>query len=153
MANELTPQEYRELLVTVRQNQATMSGLSEQIKDIHQVVIGNGKYRESLVGRLALVEERQRVEAKKQNKICDVVEAVQKTLDAHTTLLEKDHVRIKEVTDAQVEDRESQGKLQKTIEAWRNKAIGIGIGVGIGTGAGLYGLSQLIGKLTESAVP
>ena len=153
MASDLTPQEYRELLVTVRQNQATMSGLSNQIKDIHQVVIGNGKHRESLVGRLALVEERQKVGAEKQDEICDDIEVVQITLDAHTSLLEKDHVRIKELTDAQAEDRENQNQLKTTIEAWRNKAIGIGIGVGIGTGAGLYGLSQLIEKLTESAVP
>ena len=153
MASDLTPQEHRELLVTVRQNQVAMNNLSDQVKDIHQVVIGNGRHRESLVGRLQLVEERQKVGAEKQDEICEDIEVVQTTLDAHTSLLEKDHIRIKDLADAQATDRENQNKLQKTIEAWRNKAIGIGIGVGIGTGAGLYGLSQLIEKLTESAVP
>jgi chromosome segregation ATPase len=153
MTSELTPQELRELLVTVKQNQATMASLSEQIKDIHQVVIGNGRHRESLLGRLQLVEERQKVGATKQNEICDDIEGVQTTLDAHTALLEKDHSRIKDLAEAQAADRKNQTELKQTIEAWRNKAVGIGIGVGIGTGAGLFGLSQLIAKISEGVVP
>jgi chromosome segregation ATPase len=150
---QLTAKELRELFVTAKQNQKNLADLNIRIKDIHRVVIGNGEYRDSLVGRLQLVEERQKVGAAKQDEICGDLEKMQETLDSHTALLEKDHLRIKDLTDANVAAQSKLDKLEATVAAWRNKAIGIGIGVGLGTGTGLYFLSELIAKFTEGVTP
>jgi ElaB/YqjD/DUF883 family membrane-anchored ribosome-binding protein len=149
----LTPKETRELLITVRQNQATMSTLSEQIKDIHRVVIGNGKFKESIVGRLQIVEERQMVGADKQDEIYEAQDKMQKCLDRNHALLERDHARISRLEASQAKGDKERAELKDVVEAARNKAIGIGIGVGLGTGAGLFGISQLIAKLTEGITP
>lgn len=153
----LTPKEARELLITVRHNQATMSTLSEQIKDIHRVVIGNGKFKESIVGRLQIVEERQKVGAKQQDEISDDITEIRKCLNKHTALLERDHTRISdnaadiaEMKEDREEDRKLIDILKETIAAARNKAVGIGIGVGLGTGTGLFGISKIIEAITSS---
>lgn len=153
----LTPKEIRELFITVRQNQTTMSTLSEQVKDIHRIIAGNGDYKSSLVGRLQIAEERQMVGAKKQDEMCEDLTEIKKQLNKHTTLFERDHNRIKDNTDniaalrsEQSDDRKKFAVLKDTIEAARNKAVGIGIGTGIGTGAGLVGLSKLIEAITSS---
>ena len=139
--------------MAVRQNQATMSTLSEQVKDIHRIVAGNGDYKSSLVGRLQLIEERQMVGALKQNELCDDQNKMQRCLDKHTAMLEKDHTRIVALAEGQKKGDAERVAVKKVVEAARNKAIGIGIGVGLGTGAGLFGLSQLIAKLSETIVP
>ena len=153
----LTPQELRELLITVRQNQATMSTLSEQIKDIHRIVAGNGDYKSSLVGRLQIVEERQMVGAKQQNEMSHDIAEIIKCLSKHTALPERDHNRISdnaddiaEMKEEREEDRKLIDILKETIAAARNKAVGIGIGVGLGTGTGLFGISKIIEAITGS---
>lgn len=151
----LTPKEIRELFITVRHNQTTMSTLSEQIKDIHRIVAGNGDYKSSLVGRMQIMEERQKVGALKQDEICDELAEMKKCLEQHNKLLEKDHSRLdrlesdqKEMEESQEELEKKQGGLEKTIAAIRNKAIGVGIGAGVGTGGGLFLISELIAKIT-----
>lgn len=151
----LTPKEFRELLLDVRQTKEAVSVLADRIKDIHQIVAGNGHYQESLVGRMQLMEERQVVRAEKQGVLAGEISEMKKCLEKHNKLLERDHDRLDRLEAAQEEMEESQEKLEeeqsnltKTIDAFRNKAIGVGIGAGVGTGGGLFLISELIAKLT-----
>jgi len=152
MAQEipLTQKELREMLIDIRQTKDAVSELSRQMKEMHQIVAGNGRYNDSLVGRLQMVEERQKVGAKKQDEVCDKLDALEVAVAKHNSYLEKNHVRISELEESQKKILEAQTGLKDTIDSWRNKAIGIGIGVGIGTGGGLFALAEIINKVTGS---
>lgn len=154
---KLTPKELRELLIDVRQTKEAVSVLGEQIKEMHLIVAGNGRYSDSLVGRMQLMEERQKVGAAAQNEVAEELAELRECVEKHNKLLEKDHDRIGRIETDQTKIaadheklEEKQGGLEKTIDAFRNKAIGIGIGAGVGTGGGLFLVSELIAKISGS---
>lgn len=142
----LTPQEIRELLINVRQTQADIASLKETVKDTHRIVAGNGRYDESLVGRMQILEERHKVgitkHDNKQDEICTRLSHIEALLVEHSGYLEKNHGRIAELEESDDEKEKRVGMLEKIVEATRNKAIGIGIGVGVGTSIGIFGVTR-----------
>jgi len=49
------------MLIDIRQTKSAVSNLEGKVDALHQIVAGNGRYDKSLVGRLQLFEERQKV--------------------------------------------------------------------------------------------
>lgn len=153
----LTPKELREMFMDIRETKTAVETLSVQMKDMHRIVAGNGNYKESLAGRLQLVEERQMVGADKQDEICNHLESIERTLTTHSQYLSKNHARIENL-EVELEKEKGKrraletehGKLKTVVDAARNKAIGIGVGAGMGTGGGLFILQQIIQSLAAS---
>ena len=155
----LTPQEQREMYVDVKQTKRDVDSLTQKINDMHRIVAGNGRFKESLAGRLQILEERQEVGAEKQDKnhkeTCDRLASIEACQQKHTNYLERNHSRISDLESKLEEEQEERAKLEEEVKAnkatlaeWRNKAIGIGIGSGAGTAGVLAGIFKLIESLS-----
>ena len=120
-----------------------------KIDRIYTTLIGNGR-TDSIVARLLLAEQRQKEASTERHEMARNMEK----LNVCVTNLEKqsndDHRTILELKDGQEEFSEDLNKNTGTIEAWRNRAVGIGIGVGLGTSIIIYLLQQLV---SGAAVP
>lgn len=157
----LTREEAQELIINMRQTQSDVSALKESMKDMHKIIAGNGQFKDSLAGRLQIVEERQMVGARKQEtdhtEICQRLSNIENSVDIQSRYLERNHTRISDV-EVDLEDEKDerknlekrQGATEKTIAKLVNRAIGIGIGSGVGTGGALFGISRVIELLTSS---
>jgi hypothetical protein len=157
----LTREEAQELLINMRQTQSDVSSLKDDMKEMRRIVAGNGRFKDSLAGRLQIVEERQMVGATKQasdhKEICQRLINIENSVDIQSRYLERNHSRISDVEvhlqdekDERLELAKRQSATETTIAKLVNRAIGIGIGSGVGTGGALVGISKIIELITSS---
>lgn len=132
------------LMTTMLEQQGT------KIDKIYASLIGNGSPN-SIVARLLIAEKNQQDAAEERHRMSATMEK----LDACLTKLDKrstnDYRTIQELESGQEQLSEDLQKNTGTIEAWRNRAIGIGIGAGLGTSVIIYLLQHILASV--AAVP
>lgn len=135
------------LMTTMLKQQGT------KIDKIYESLIGNGS-PDSIVARLLIAEKCQQDASAERHEMTEKIDK----LDVCVTKLDKrstnDYRTIQELKEGQEQFSEDLTKNTGTIEAWRNRAVGIGVGAGLFAGLGTSIIIYLLQKLIESsAVP
>ena len=121
-----------------------------KIDRIYNTLVGNGK-TDSIVARLLLAEQRQQEASNERAQMARNIDKIGVCVVKLEKQSADDHRTILELEEGQEEFSEDLNKNTGTIEAWRNRAVGIGVGAGLGTSVIIYLLQKLIEN--ASAVP
>lgn len=115
----------------------------KKIDKVYDTIVGNGR-TDSVVARLLLSEQNQIDAAAARQKICDELGDMKTCIDHLEKQGDDDHRTIQELVKEQEKFAAKLEKNTTTVEAWRNRAVGIGVGAGLGTSIIIYLLQQLI---------
>jgi hypothetical protein len=149
---EFTHKDMQDLFGLVRENKATLDNvIAPKLDAVHKVVIGNGDYENSVVGKLAIITER-------NNRTRLEVSELQKALMEHATICREAHQshtrafdhedsrisRLEEKFDTVLKATKTNGELIGNLriewDAARNKLIGVASIAGLGA----FSLGKLI---------
>lgn len=115
----------------------------QKIDRIYNTLIGNGS-SDSIVARLLIAEQHQKEESADRKELCLAVDKLEDHVAKLDKRSERDYRTIQELEKGQDSMSEKIETLTDTVNAWRNRAVGIGIGAGLGTSIIIYLLQQLI---------
>jgi hypothetical protein len=148
--NQTGQQKYDQLIGQVVDNKEQIFRVTTMLEQqgtkidrIYNTLIGNGSTT-SIVARILLAEQTQKEASAERKQMSENIEKLGSCVINLEKQANDDHRTILELKEGQEEISEDLKVNTKTVEAWRNRAVGIGIGAGLGTSIIIYLLQQLI---------